>query len=257
MRISILVLIMLIVVSLLAGCYSMPQHQDNTSNTAYPEQTDVKENTLPPAADNAALASSESDEITPYQFLNLICANAETLSFTYSIAGAGTNTITFQKTGDKAVETYIANDMNENPVSVRELEKDGKVHYIMDDSKIIKTYSAPAEDFLLYRMMTAAKTVPDLASQNDEYFLYEHSLPFEHDESIQYKYRFYMKDGALKKLTISLGDEDGSTYQFSEFQQELLDTKAFEYPKGYTEEKFNYTYTGEHMPPWWEIGNDE
>ena len=194
MRISILVLLMLIVVSLLAGCYSMPQHQDNTSNTAYPEQTDVKENTLPPAADNAALASSESDEITPYQFLNLICANAETLSFTYSIAGAGTNTITFQKTGDKAVETYIANDMNENPVSVRELEKDGKVHYIMDDSKIIKTYSSPAEDFLLYRMMTAAKTVPDLASQNDEYSLYEHSLPFEHAESIQYKYRFYMMD---------------------------------------------------------------
>ncbi len=42
MRISILVLLMLIVVSLLAGCYSMPQHQDNTSNTAYPEQTDVE-----------------------------------------------------------------------------------------------------------------------------------------------------------------------------------------------------------------------
>ena len=257
MRISILVLFMLIIVSLLAGCYSMPQQQDNTSNTAYLEQIDAKEKALPATPDKTALVDSESDEITPYQFLNLICANAEKLSFTYSNVDTGANTITFQKTADEAVETFIANDMNKNPVYVRELEKDGKVHYIMDDSKIIKTYSAPAEDFLLYRMMTASKTIPELAVENDEYFLYEHSLPFEQDESIQFKYLFYMKDGTLKMLTISLGDDEGSTYQFSEFRQELLDITAFEYPKGYTEEEFDYTYTGEHMPPWWEIGNDE
>ncbi|WP_207637157.1 hypothetical protein [Anaerovorax odorimutans] len=257
MRRSLFVLFILTIASLLAGCSSILQQQDNTSNTIYPEQIAAKEKALSDASDNTTLVDFGNNEITPYQFLNLICANAEELSFTYSVVGTDNTMRTFQKSGDVSVETFIAHDMNENAVPVRELEKAGKVHYIMDDSKIIKTYLAPAEDFLLYKMLIAAKTVPDLTVKTDEYFLYEHTLPFEQDESLQFKYRFYMKDGMLKKLTISLGDEEGSTYEFSKFQQELLDITAFEYPKGYIKEEFSYKYTGEHMPPWWEIGNDE
>lgn len=147
--------------------------------------------------------------------------------------------------------------MNNNPVSVREMEKDGKVHYIMDDYKTVKTFLAPAEDFLIYKMMEAAKTTPTLAIKENQYFLYEYTLPFIQDESISFKYRFYMKDGVLKKLTMALGDNPSSVYEFSEFKQELINVNAFEYPKGYVEEEFDYTYTGENMPPWWEIGNDE
>ncbi|MGI6751986.1 MAG: hypothetical protein ACOX4U_05125 [Anaerovoracaceae bacterium] len=226
--------ITIVLICLLVACSSMPQSEDNIGH------------------DNP-----ESDEITPYTFLHLICGNAEELSFTCFVEGAGRNTLTFQIKGDEAVETFVAKDMNGNPVSVRVIEKDGKVHYIMDDSKIIKIYLSPAEDFLLFRMLAAVNTLPDLTTEIDGYYLYEHSLPFVQDESMQYKYIFYMKDGVLKKLTISLRDEDTVTYQFSDFRQELLDATAFEIPEGYIKEEFSYTNTGEHMPPWWEIGNDE
>lgn len=241
MRRSIIVfLILIMVLSLLTGCHFVVQQQDNASKLTYSEPEEA-----------------ETNEITPYQFLNLICANAEELSFTYSIIGTDAPTATFQREGDVSVESFIAHDMNDNPVSVRELEKDGKVHYIMDESKIIKTYLGPAEDFLLYQMLAAASTSSDLAVEAEDYYLYEYSLPFVQDENLNYKYRFYMRDGMLKKLTIALGEEEGVTYEFSRFQQELIDSTAFKYPEGYAEEEFYHTYTGEHMPPWWEIGNDQ
>ena len=250
---SVRILLMLMVICLLAGCFAKPPEQTDTPPTSPPGQTKENEKMPTHPAGDPAPDNPENDGLTPYTFLNLICGNAETLSFTCSLEGTGADTITFQSNENAAVETYTASDMNGNSVSVRELEIDGKVHYIMDDSKIIKTYLAPAEDYLLYRMMTAANTAPDLTTEEDGYFIYEHSLPFEHDESISYKYRFYMKGGALKKLTIILGDEESSTYQFSEFQTELLNPAAFEYPEEYSEETFDYSYTGEHMPPWWEV----
>ncbi|HOO27510.1 MAG TPA: hypothetical protein PLU43_03525, partial [Lachnospiraceae bacterium] len=67
---------------------------------------------------------------------------------------------------------------------------------------------------------------------------------------------FYMMDGMLKKLTVALGETDETVYEFSEFKQEITDPAAFSYPEEYTEESFDYVYSGESMPPWWEIGND-
>lgn len=212
-------------------------------------------------AQQEAIAAGETDEgkITPYQFLNLFCANAEELSFSYQAADPQTNrmeTGMFQKKGDDSVASFTAKDMNENLVSVRELERNGKVHYIMDDSKLVKSYLAPATDFLLYEMMTAAATVPERALKEGEYFLYEYRLPFAQDESVQVGYCFYMQGGVLKKLTIAMGDAPATTYVFSEFKQELLDSTAFIYPEDYQTEIYNYVYSGDFMPPWWEIGND-
>lgn len=239
-----LAILALILVCLLAACSTAPQAED-PSKHADPEEN------------QSVLKSPAGDDVTPYTFLNLICGNAEVLSFTYATEHADSNPVTFQKTENASVESYAKNDMHGNPVSVRELEKDGKVHYIMDDFKIIKTYLAPAEDFLFYKMLEAADSVPGLTAKVDGHYLYEYGLPFEHDENTQDKYSFYMKDGTLKKLTISLGDTSAVTYRFSDFRQELIDAAALEFPQKYDELEFSYPYTGEHVPPWWEIGNDE
>lgn len=233
--------------------------QQNTENSLLPS--------LPNDGDSISQASGEillpdwdaGNEVTPYQFLYLLCGNAEELSFTYKITQPGsdnTDTRSFQKMGDASVESFFAQDMDSNTISVREQENDGKVHYIMDDSKVIKTYLAPA-DFLLYQMTEAAKTVPDRAVEQDDYMLFEHSLPFEQDETTACRYSFYMQNGVLKKLTVTLGDSEPTNYEFSDFRQEITDAAAFEYPQGYHEENFDYSYSGEHMPPWWDIGNDK
>ena len=202
---------------------------------------------------------TDGEEITPYQYLNLFCGNAEELSFSYRVTDSQTNqtkTGMFQKKGDDSVASFTTKDMNENSVSVRELERNGKVYYIMDDSKLVKTYLAPAADFLLYEMMTAAETAPARISKEGAYSLYEYRLPFVQDESVKVKYCFFMQGGALKKMTVATGDAPATTYEFSEFKQELLDSTAFVYPQDYRTENYDYIYSGDFMPPWWEIGND-
>ena len=212
-----------------------------------------------PAAGEISLPDWDSgSEVTPYQFLYLLCGNAEELSFSYTVTNpsiARSEAHTFQRMGDTSVACFTAGDMNGNTVSVRELEKGGKVHYIMDDTKVIKTFLAPAEDFLLYQMITAAKTSPDSALSQDDYLVFEHNLSFEQDESIQIHYQFFMKDGVLRKLVVYSANTDKTTYEFSEFYQGITDPTAFNYPQDYAEEIFNNTYTGEHMPPWWDNHN--
>lgn len=204
--------------------------------------------------------ATEIETVTPYQFLFMICGNAEELSFTYGSEGSGGEVAMnylFQRRGLTSVATFKALDMNGNTVAIRELEKDGKVHYIMDDSGVIRTYLAPAHDYLLYEMIEAAKTTPDRVLDVEGYVYFEHSLPFIHDETMAYHYGFYMKDNTLKKLKLWLDDREPTVYLFSDFEQRLVDPKAFDYPSGYQEASFEYENTGEHMPPWWEIGNDQ
>lgn len=208
----------------------------------------------------SSLNINTEDDITPYQLLYFIWGNGEEISFSYAITRGHSQWVEthfFQRKGEASVDSFTTHDMNGNEVSVREVEKDGKVHYILDDSKHIKTYLAPAEDFLIYRMIIASKTPLKRGVEEDGYLLYEYTLPFEQDETMEYKYCFYMKDNILRKLTVSLGDGEGVTYTFTAFQQAIADTAAFELPLDYVEENYNDSYTWETMPPWWEVGNDE
>ena len=210
------------------------------------------------STDTTLSSFSTNEELTPNQFLNLLCGNAEELAFFYTITDSATGraeTRSFQRLGDTAVECYHAEDMYGNPISVRELEHDGKVHYIMDDYQMVKTYLAPAEDFLLYQMMDIAKGEPSRVLETGECILYEYSLPFAQDECTPYYYCFFMRDGQLQKLTESLGDTPNKTYEFSSFYQEAIDQSAFDEPHNYVSQDFHYSYTGEHMPPWWELTN--
>jgi hypothetical protein len=105
-------------------------------------------------------------------------------------------------------------------------------------------------------MIEASETTLERSEEADGYMLYEYHLPFIQDESIQYQYYFYMKDNLLKILTVSLGDKNEVTYEFTEFQQEVTDAAVFKYPMEYAEESYDYSYNWEYIPPWWEIGNN-
>lgn len=252
------VLLWLILATLASGCGPTPVRQGEALDSAAQAAETEKE----PAASVQASsepqgeAADQEEGLTPQQFLTLICANAEVLSFSYGPDGGDGKKTLYQRRGETSVEVYTAEDMNGNAVSVRELESGGAVHYIMDDSGVIKTYQAPAEDFMINRMLTALAGEFAGMTTEDQYRVYDYRLPFEQDESLRYLYRFHMASDTLAKLTIALGEEAGTTYVFSPFSQEITEEGAFIYPQGYMEESFSYSYSGDLMPPWWEIGND-
>ena len=201
----------------------------------------------------------ETDIITPYQFLNLDLGNADEFYFEYTVFHHETKEREagyFMKSGEKFASVFTAKDMNGNSVAVRELEMDGRVFYILDDVKIIKSFLSPAEDFLLYKLMDVTSGTEKRSYQEDSYQVYEYEKPFDQDENTLLNYRFFMQDGTLKKLEYSAGKQLMATYEFSEFQQTVKDHKVFEYPVGYSEEWYYYQYSGDNMPPWWDIGND-
>ncbi|MDD4844617.1 MAG: hypothetical protein PHU31_09840 [Anaerotignum sp.] len=235
----------------LSGC----GEQKTTENTQEGTSSEIGNDEETPLLETVA-----ENEVTPYQLLYLMCGNAQELEFHYTVTRPDSKKEEihfFQRKGEVSVDSFITQDMNGNDVFVRELEMDGKVHYIMDNEKVIKTYLAPAEDFLLYQMIEASQTTLERSAEEEGYMLYEYRLPFIQDETIQYQYCFFMKDNLLKKLTVSLGDKNEVTYEFTEFQQEITDAAAFHYPMDYAEESYDYSYNWEYMPPWWEIGNDQ
>ena len=62
--------------------------------------------------------------------------NAEDFTFSYKFEGETTH---FYKHGEKFASVFKAKDMNDNLLTIRELEMEGKVHYIMED--VITSYS--------------------------------------------------------------------------------------------------------------------
>lgn len=256
--------IIVVLLLLMVGCTM--QKNDHESGVDPPSGQNEQEGTMSNSLESVVTEETESNpdeaenRITPYQFLNLFLGNADQFSFGYRIylhETKQTQSGTFQKTGEDAVARFTTQDMNGNCVTVREMEADGFVHYIMDDARVIKTYLAPAEDYLINELMLVAKTTPSSVVLKDGYDQYEYSLPFEQDHAIHQNYVFFMQDGILKKMTYSVDGFLTRTYEFSEVKQETIDPTAFSYPEGYREEVFEYQFTGEHMPPWWEFGNDE
>jgi len=210
--------------------------------------------------EKAPPAEPETNMLTPYQLLNLSLGNAEEFSFDYSVFNhrtKETETGHFQKSGEKCAAVFTARDMNGNSVTIRELEMEGRVFYIMDEAKRIRSYLFPAEDFLIYELMEATAGTEKEVYDKEGFRVYEYEKPFAQDDSISLNYRFFMGDGTLVKAEYSVDGQLSETYEFSEFRQELKNETVFEYPTGYFEEWLEYPYSGETMPPWWDMGNDE
>ena len=196
-----------------------------------------------------------NDSATPYQFLNLMLGNAEQISCQYKVVNCESQeeeTASFCKSGEKRAALFTARDMNGRKVTVRELEMDGRVHYIIEETRQVKSYHAPAQDFIFDDMTEAAAEEPSRKYEAEGYKIYEHRLSFSQDETTTLLYRFYMKNGVLKKLDYCIGHTQVYQYEFTDIMQEVNNKGLFEYPRGWHEEWFDYSYSGENMPPWWE-----
>lgn len=193
---------------------------------------------------------TESEMVTPYSYLALLAGNSEFLSFSY--VEEEKEPTRFYRRNEDRVSIFKTKDMKGRVVTVRILEMGGKVHYILEEAKIIKTYLGPSEDFLIDTLIKAAGQKLIREGIKEDFHTYTYQLPFVQDESIQYTYEFYMKENQLKKVKVAFGDEAPKTYVFSEFKGELDEVDAFVYPLHYQEEVFDYVYDGEHAPPWWE-----
>ncbi len=252
-----IVYILLMVIGLvLSGCDKAP--------AAVSEDAAFDPHTEQQNEDSMKVSEPETNMLTPYQLLNLGLGNAEEFYFDYTVFNHSSNekkTGYFQKSGERFAAVFTAQDMNGNSVKVRELEMDGRVFYIMDEAKQIRSYLFPAEDFLIYELMDAAAGTENNVYEKDGFRVHEFEKPFAQDESILLNYRFFMRKGTLVKVEYSMDGQLSATYEFSKFQQEfdneLEIEKVFEYPSEYFEEWYDYQYTGENMPPWWDMGNDE
>lgn len=261
MKKLIYMILVVFVIGAVCGCNSAEKNDksENITNEEKAETPSETPDTTETPSETDELQDDE-DEVTPYQFLNLFSANADQITFSYVVTYPqenDTQTGTFQKNGDESVQSFTAKNMYGENVSVREIEKNDKVRYIIDEFQITKIYNAPAEDFLLYKMMNAANTEPVKVFEQDGFYVYEHDIPFVQDDNIKIKYCFYMKNGVLSKLTVSYGEMLTAEYEFAEFRQEVVDISEFDEPQGYKEETFDYVYDGEYMPPWWELSKNE
>lgn len=204
---------------------------------------------------SATSEAGEDDGVTPYQFLNLFVGNTEEIAFSYTVKHHETDTEEkgeYYKSGDKSVEAFTAQDMDGQSVTVRMLEYDGFVHYIMDGTRRIKTYLSPTDNFLLNRMMRVAMSDPAEVVSEDGVTRYSYVLPFEQDEAIELQYVLFMKDDALIKMTYSVDGMLSATYELSAFEQREGDASLFLLPDGYEQESFDYPPEDGQIPPWWE-----
>jgi hypothetical protein len=125
--------------------------------------------------------------------------------------------------------------MNGKLIHIRQITKDGYSHYIMDDYQLIKTYVESASPIL-----EAAHIIPDKVFEEGGYTVYEHSVPFIHDEGLFHIYRFYMKENEIKRLYDIFGDSEPIITEYLSYEQEVKNKAIFEYPKGYTEERCHH-----------------
>jgi hypothetical protein len=82
--------------------------------------------------------------------------------------------------------------------------------------------------------------------------VYEYLQPFEHDDEIMLTYAFYMVDDRLARLDYYFDGKKDTSYLFSEFSSNEPDAATFAIPGDYQREDFDYAWTGDTVPPWFE-----
>lgn len=195
------------------------------------------------------------EPLTPYQLLNLGMGNAEHISFDYTLLLHETGDSekgSFYKSGELYAEVFTTKNMKGESITVRMVERDERVFYVMAAEKRISSYTAPAEGFILYEMMKAAASTPIQSLQENSLSVFEYKLPFEQDDSVTISYRFFMQGNILLRLEISMDGLLQKTYEFTSFSQEAADNSVFSLPEDYEATTFDYGYDSMHMPPWWE-----
>lgn len=231
-----------------AGC------SQETIPSVPPTETEAEQKQEVPKA-KAAAVTDTIEPLTPYQLLNLGMGNAEHISFDYTLLFHETGDRekgSFYKSGELSSEVFTTKDMKGESLTVRMVERDQRVFYVMAAEKRISSYTAPTEGFILYEMMKAAASTPIQSLQEDSPSVFEYKLPFEQDDSVTISYRFFVQGNILLRLEISMDGLLQKTYEFSSFSQEAADCSVFALPEDYESTDFDYGYDSMHMPPWWE-----
>lgn len=207
---------------------------------------EIPSDTPPPPMAEASL--------TPFNYLNLITANSEYLSFSYKVIknGQEEDLGSISRTGENIVAVFHAIKMDGSKIKIRQIETSEQVFYVIDSEKRVFEFKAPAGDILLNRMQNIVKTGPEKVFRKDDAIVYEHQETFEHDESIKLSWLFHMKDNRLVRLEYLFDGKIDTVYEFSEFSQDEPAAELFVIPEGYTKESFSYPYLGDTMPPWFE-----
>lgn len=194
------------------------------------------------------------EEFSPYKILTSLVENSGYLSFAYMVyrpISETTETGYFFQKNHKKAALFTSSNVRGEMVLVREVERDGRVYYIMEEEKRMVSFLSPAMDFLFDDMLEITATPLKDFYVEDSYTIYLYERPFEHDESIFFQYRFLLQGDDIESLEIFMGDHLQSIYKFSEFSHEEFHEEIFSLPVGYDEERLDYSYDGDHAPPWW------
>lgn len=277
-----LFLSLLLIISL-TGCklYDVPEQNYNATSNDTATETDAATDTQPTEAvdakepeasateslENTAEESVSEEEtetteedmakesVTPYQFLNLLLGNADQLTISYQILQENDQRLdqaTFYKQNDLTSVIFTTYGMDLEEQTVQEIEKDGYVYYYMHDHDKVISYLAPANDIFIYTLMHVLSTDEISATSDQDTFIYEYSVPYALDESINFGYLFYMVNNTLTKVTVSVNGELSQTYTFNAFLTDSVDPSVFEFPSDLPITSYDYQFADDALVPWWE-----
>ena len=220
------------------------------------EQSSIETTELTKELTTETTALQMNESITPYQFLFYQCGNSEYLQFTYTLDTEDAFPVDVYMYESRIAAYYYQYNMNNDLVFVRQIEKDGNVHYIMDDTKQIKTYMSPATDFMFDYLLNISRNTPKSIENDGETTIFKYMIPANYDENVSIIYQLEMIDQVLVKMTELKNETDQISYLFGNFSTNPFELTVFDVPNDYTQEVFDYIYSGDFMPPWWDVNND-
>lgn len=200
---------------------------------------------------------SETDtlasRVNPTTFLNYQLGNAESLQFSYVTESEGTSipATSCAIEGGRIAIRFPGITMNDTYVDVFELITETSVIYAVPSTGKAATYPTPVSDVLLFELMSVTETAATAGRIENGALVYEYSLPFYQDESLDVVYRLVMQDGVLTEASSTLNGFTVS-WLFSEFSTDAIPEATFELPAGLTMTTFDYPYDGSSVPFWYE-----
>jgi len=199
------------------------------------------------------IGEGEHSQLLPLEFLEELNRPHHVFSFVYD------NGDYHQMEGVKAQTFFSQNALGES-LYIQQVEKEGRVYFVMEEAEKLVSYQGPATDFLYDRMVEAASQPLQRQQEMAEGTLYEYWIPFHHDEELTWRYQFVMVDDTLASLHVYFEDDVWQHYEFHHFGTILVEDLggtspgSFHIPRGiYQEDHFEGVYDSDKAPPWWEV----
>ena len=195
---------------------------------------------------------------TPYQFFAMMAANADALSFPYTVTPVEGEawTATYARQGERARAAYTATDMNGNPVAVEEFAVDGATWFALPERKILYRYEGTGTHLIEAELLAAVQGEASETIVDGARAVTTHVVPLPQDPDTPVAYRFTMQADGPVQVEVSIGGEPHHTIVFGALSSDPVPDSTLQLPEGYRTESFDYPYDDAHMPPWWDGGDD-